>query len=272
MFRCGFRLQPEDRSGARARFRGDVNAAIIAALIAATAALITSIVSLIGQRRTAALQHELAMRREADNRAALLQQVMARYRQPLLQAATDLQSRLYNIVRGRFLQIYGGGSAEDRSYTIDSTLFVVGEYFGWVEALRRDVQFLDVGDDQHNRRVQECIERIASEFLRDDLEPELRLFRGQQRAIGEVMLAPRSGSGGLECLGIATFVRRVHDAELAPWFSRLRQDLAILTREPVVSSRRIEHIQGALVDLMDCLDPQGVRIPARRREKLSGVG
>ena len=104
-------------------FKENLNAAIIAALIAATAALITSIVSLIGQRRTTALQHKLEMQRDADNRAAQIQQIMTKYRQPLLQAATDLQSRLYNIVRGHLLQVYGRGSADERAYTIESTLF-----------------------------------------------------------------------------------------------------------------------------------------------------
>jgi hypothetical protein len=145
---------------------------------------------------------------------------------------------------------------------------VFGEYFGWVEALRREVQFLDVGADEPNRQVQNCIERITSEFLRDDLEDEFRLFRGQQRAIGEVMLASRHGGGGLECIGVATFVGRLRDADFAPWFNKPRQDLERLTQRPTVSSRRIERVQRALIDLMDCLDPHGVRIPRNRREKL----
>lgn len=248
-----------------------MNAVIIASLIAATAALITSIVSLIGQRRTTALQHKLEMQRDADNRAAQIQQIMTKYRQPLLQAATDLQSRLYNIVRGHLLQVYGRGSADEKAYTIESTLFVFGQYFGWVEALRREVQFLDMGGDEQNRQVQDCIERITSEFLRDDLEPEFRLFRGQQRAMGEVMLAPRVDSGGVECVGVATFVRRVNEPDVDAWFKKLRQDLDRLSQQSAVSSRRVEKIQGALIDLMDWLDPQGVRIPRNRREKLVTV-
>jgi hypothetical protein len=245
-----------------------VNAAIIAALIAATAALITSIVSLISQRRTTALQHKLEMQREAGNRAAQIQQIMTKYRQPLLQAATDLQSRLYSIVRGHLLQVYGRGSADERAYTMESTLFVFGQYFAWVEALRREVQFLDMGVDEQNRQVQDCIERITSEFLRDDLEPEFRLFRGEQRAMGEVMLAPRVEGSGLECIGVASFRRRVNELDVDAWFKKLRQDLDRLTQRSAVSSRRVERIQGALIDLMDCLDPQGVRIPRNRREKL----
>jgi hypothetical protein len=142
-----------------------MNAAIIAALIAAIAALITSIVSLIGQRRTTALQHRLDMQRDADNRAAQLQELMTKYRQPLLQAATDLQSRLYNIVRGHLLQVYGRASVDEKAYTIESTLFVFGHYFAWVEALRREVQFLDMGGDEPNRRVRIVSKRSRASFF-----------------------------------------------------------------------------------------------------------
>jgi hypothetical protein len=67
---------------------------------------------------------------------------------------------------------------------------------------------------------------------------------------------------------VATFVGRLRDADFAPWFNKPRQDLERLTQRPTVSSRRIERVQRALIDLMDCLDPHGVRIPRNRREKL----
>lgn len=242
---------------------------VLAALIAAITALFTSIASLVAQWRTATLQNELTVRRDEVQRVVELQRIMSRYRQPLLQAATDLQSRLYNVVRGRFLQIYGRGSGEEQQYTVENSLFVFGEYFGWVEALRRDIQFLDVGEEEGNRKLQACIERVASEFLRDDLESEFRLFRGQQRAIGEVMLTSRSGGDGLECIGMATFAKKMVDPEFGRWFGKLQSDLQKLTERPEVLSRRTEHIQGTLIDLMDCLDPKGVRIPASRRQKLA---
>ena len=167
--------------------------------------------------------------------------------------------------------MYGRGTEDERQYTFENSLFVFGEYFGWVEALRREVQFLDMGGDEQNRRIQACIERVTSKFLRDDLEKEFRLFRGQQRAIGEVMLVPRSNEGSVECVGMATFTKRLADSEFSRWFGRLQSDLEQLTQQPKVSSRRIEHIQGALIDLMDCLDPEGVRIPSGRRQKLTTV-
>jgi hypothetical protein len=243
----------------------NMSVSVIVALIAAGAALLTSIVSLVSQRRVTTLQNELTLYRDRENRAIELDQVMARYRQPLLQSATDLQSRLYNIVRGNLLQIYGRGTTTEQTYTVENTLFVFGEYFGWVEALRREVQFLDSGNEERNRQVQSCLESIASAFLRDDLENEFRLFRGEQRAIGEVMLVARNGNEKLECVGFAAFTKRLAEPDVARWFAKLREDLNRLCERSTVSSNRIALIQGSLIDLLDCLDPNSIRVPNRRK-------
>ena len=103
------------------------------------------------------------------------------------------------------LKCTGAGREDERRYTIENSLFVFAEYFGCVEALRREVQFLDFGVDEENRKTRACLEGIASAFLRDDVEREFRVFRGRQRAIGEVMLMPRGSGGGSECIGMATF-------------------------------------------------------------------
>ena len=70
---------------------------------------------------------------------------MSRYREPLLRAASDLQSRIYDIVGQKFLacHLQQGGPA-DQEYACRNTMFVFAEYLGWVEILRRGVQFLDL--------------------------------------------------------------------------------------------------------------------------------
>ena len=241
---------------------------VIAALVAAIAALATSIVSLVAGRNRALLEHRLASQRDQATRSADLERIMLRFRHPLLHAATDLQGRLWNIVRGRLLQVYGRGSDEQRRYTIESTLFVFAEYLGWVEALRREVQFLDIGGDASNRQLQDLLESISSALSTDGFEPEFMIFRTHQRAIGEVMLVPRAG-GGLECIGFATFSDQLADPIFARWFTKLREDIATLTARPQVDSSRIERVQSALVDLMDTLDPSSLRVPATRRGKLT---
>ena len=56
------------------------------------------------------LKIEREERAERERRQLDAEAVLSRYREPLLAAAYDLQSRLYNILHNRFLEIYG---AED---------------------------------------------------------------------------------------------------------------------------------------------------------------
>jgi glutathionyl-hydroquinone reductase len=73
-----------------------------------------------------------------------LRQLVARYREPLVRSAYDLQARLYNSVNKGFLAyLYSLDNAE-KSYAIENTLFLIAEYLGWVEILRRQTEFLDM--------------------------------------------------------------------------------------------------------------------------------
>jgi predicted ATPase len=92
----------------------------------------------------------------------LLEQVMSRYHEPLLRAAFHLQRRVYNIVEQAFLLRYlQRGSPAEQEYACRNTMFVLAEYLGWVEMLRRGVQFLDLGDVQRNQQLSERLEASA---------------------------------------------------------------------------------------------------------------
>lgn len=90
-------------------------------------------------------------------------------------------------------------------------------YLGWVEILRRGIQFLDLGRSRVNTRVMRQISRIGSSLARiDPVSNELRLFRVQQRAIGGLMVHPDGEPGRRRCLGYAEFcVKLEHDNDFA---------------------------------------------------------
>lgn len=75
---------------------------VTVAVIAAVVALLSAAFSARTARSTAVLQArlqgELEERREQSDKAARLEQIVSRYRDPLLNAAFDLQSRLYNLI------------------------------------------------------------------------------------------------------------------------------------------------------------------------------
>lgn|SRR5512144_1395413 len=208
-----------------------------------------------------------------SERLAAADEVAVRFREPLLQAAFNLQSRVYNIVRQGFLTRFLAEArpTEDREYAAENTLYLLGQYFCWVEILLRESQYLDPRNQARNRVVTEHLETVRDVFASSEIsEPVFRIFRGEQRAIGEVMLTPTDAPHGprWECRGYAAFVRQRGDAEDDRWFSRTRKDLVVLLKEPGRHQERLILVQHALLNLVDVLDPRGERVPIGMRERL----
>lgn len=63
--------------------------------------------------------------------------------------------------------------------------------------------------------------------------------------------------------------KRLADPEFSRWLQPLLDDLEQLVQHPALPLERIEYVQGALVDLMDYLDPKAVRVPMNRRQRLT---
>jgi hypothetical protein len=102
----------------------------------------------------------------------------------------------------------------------------------------------------------------------------LRLFRGEQRAVGELMLVPVATPVGdvprWECLGYASFVDRLRtDSAFAAWFEPLEEGIETLAKEAPQFPPRITELQHALIDLIDVLDPEHERVPTKFRGKMS---
>jgi hypothetical protein len=81
--------------------------------------------------------------RHSDRREA--ERILTRYREPLVSAAFDLQSRLFNILEQHFLLNYLGQRADEhrRKVALESTLYWFAQYFCWREILRQDTSFLN---------------------------------------------------------------------------------------------------------------------------------
>lgn len=251
-----------------------VTVEIVVALISATIAIVSLTVTVITQRQKTVLEDELeearTLRSEERSRKQLAEEIVAKYREPLLLAAFDLQSRVYNIVDPdhRFLSSYYDDAPETvESYARDSTLFVVAQFFGWMEIIRRDVQFLDLGAEEQTRRLTGLLSEVQSTFRSDTptLPDPFRVFSMHQRAIGELMVV-EAGNSERECLGYAAFVGKLRDPEFARWFGGLRSDVAKLASGG--DATRLAFIQNHLIDILDHLDPSHGRFTTHR-DKLS---
>ncbi len=248
---------------------------LVTAVVALLGALLSVVLSSRAATATARLQHELELRRSRASKEELVQELMARYREPLIRAAFDLQSRIFNIVRQGFLVKYcTDGTEGEREYAVRNTVFVLAEYLCWVEILRREVQFLDLGDVERNRRLVEWLEAVSDILSTDQriTDPGFRLFRGQQRALGELMIEPieaKDEPARGRCMGYAAFVAKLEaEPSFARWFDKLEADVKRLAADPASACERLIPLQQALIDLIDFLDDPPVRFPVAQRTKL----
>lgn len=219
----------------------------------------------------------ISYRQSKLSRLERAEDLATRFREPLLQAAYNLQSRLFNIAKqdflGRFLTA-DDATAQEREYAVRNTCFLFGQYLAWVEIIRREAQYVDPRSRENNRVIVEKLEHVrdrmaSSEHVEDR---PLRLFRGEQRAVGELMLVPVQTPLGdvprWECRGYADFVEQLSDAKFAAWFETTEEGISTLAKEAPDLPPRVTELQHALIDLIDVLDPKFERVPATFRGKM----
>jgi hypothetical protein len=204
---------------------------------------------------------------------------MARYRDPLLWSVHDLRSRIRTILEEDFLSrflvigddpILGDGDKFMRPYAQRHTMFVLADYLGWVEIVRRSVGFLDLGDRKRNRRLVELLSIVRRVLFAVDLDPIFHVPIGQQRGIGELMIVPDlTGEGrGWRCIGFAEFCSRLdNDLIFSTWFERLERAIIEYSMRPKQDHNRLAELNLRLTDLIDFFDADGGRFPLRNEER-----
>jgi len=204
---------------------------------------------------------------------------MARYRDPLLWSVHDLRSRVRTILDEEFLTRYlakgedpilDTGDTFMKPYALRHTMFVLAEYLGWVEILRRRVGFLDLGNRRLNRRLVELLSRIRRALFATDLGTMFHVPTGHQRAIGELMITSDADDGGQgwRCIGFAHFCSQLDtDRRFAAWFERLNQGILQYSSQPEPDDGRLRELNLKLTELIDFLDPDLTRFPLRDEEK-----
>jgi hypothetical protein len=196
---------------------------------------------------------QMARSREAATKAEDAARVIAKYRDPLLRSAYDLQSRIYNVYRSGGFRGY-----RDPEYFRLNTAFLFGEFLAWLEIIRREIQFLNLGAVQATKDLSHALQEVQDRLATTSrLRDEFYLYRGQQRAIGELMLVRTDGRTAdgprYEWMGYAKFVEAHEDPAFAKWFTRLGDAIDKLREN---KPERLVWVQHALIDLIDLLDPE----------------
>lgn len=223
-----------------------MNTAVLIALIALAGSALSTIVTVFG---APALQARHDAKRALDN-----------YREPLIAASYELQSRLYNILQLKFVEKYiCDEAAGKRKSAIESTLYVFTQFFGWREIIRREVQYLRLSRDRQTREIGQLLRNISETFLSDKYGPQFMIWRVEQRGIGERMID--SVDGKVSCLGYASFIERRPAME--EWLTPLEHDLEHLQDG---GRKRLTELQHMLVQLVRKLDDKQKRYPFELKE------
>jgi hypothetical protein len=219
------------------------------------------IAALIGVAVGAAIgvSAQFLLQRSQTRRAA--EAVLARYRDPLISAIVDLHWSIYNILRqGYLFRLVHQNEGGRREIAIGSTLYNFAEYFGWREVLRRESQLLEFEEIESTREVSNLLSGITSRFAerQPDGDESFRLFKAEQRAIGELMLTESRDK--LVCVGYAEFLSDRRKAA-GEWVAKLEADLVALSPCESPDHERLRDIQHRLAELAERLDHRKVRFP-----------
>ncbi len=194
------------------------------------------------------------------------QKEISKFSEPLARSAYDLQSRLYNILKQNLVDAHlVHGDDRGRSYVINNTVFLVGQYLCWTEIVRREIQFIDLGESTKTRKLLHLQDTITGLWRTDQQGPIFRIFAGEQRAIGETLI--QTGAQGSECMGYGAFLRTFNNGT-SPLIDALREDVMSLDNGLSQASERLTNLQRALIDLLEMLDPEYLRFPEGRRSKV----
>lgn len=243
---------------------------IASAVLAVVGAIVAGVMTTWSNRNSRRFEAALENQQREQSKAEQAAQLLSRYREPLLLAADSFQSRIFNAVRDDYLPVYlHCGDPEQEQYARRFTVYTMAEYLCWVEIIRRELRFLDLGAEEENREFTRRMLAVTN-TISSKVGPEthFRLFRGQQRALGELMMERENGSGRYDCLTYPEFCRRLdEDLVFRGWFERLLADVDLISDAPLDRNERLVRTQWALIDLIDFLDPAKIRLGADHREK-----
>jgi len=235
---------------------------VLPAIISGAVAVFAALLAWFGQLRLKNLEAQMALQKAEADRRAETERTARKFTEPLARAAYDLQSRLFNVVRSNFLTAYlRDGDERTHSYAIKNTLFVIAQYFAWTELVRREIQFIDLGADEKTRQLSSLQDNIYSIWQTDKYGPLLRIFAGEQRAIGERVIHDQ------QCMGYASFLDFYSSCK-DPLLIAVEADVVTLGTNLPAALPRIVALQHALIELLEFLDPLYVRFPKKNRTKL----
>jgi hypothetical protein len=199
-------------------------------------------------RRSKRLDEERQRQEEAEKLAA-------RYAKPLLLAAWELQGRLKNVLesKDRERQVLSPDWKPPadwpitHEYYLKSTLYMIGQFFAWIDIMKKEEMFLPLSNKQVNQEFQALLDNCIKAFSDSRVAPGQAIFRQEQRAIGEQMSEKSDKDKTLRCISYSTFVENYEQNErYRRWFEpaeKLVLSLGDSEKDPRVKRLKVINAQ-----------------------------
>jgi hypothetical protein len=239
---------------------------VISAVISVLGAIAAGVLTTWSGQRQRRLEHALELQKHAATKAERAAEVLSRYREPLLIVTNSFQARIFNVLRDEYLpKFLHSGDREQERYAREFTIYSLAEYLCWVVIIRRELRFLDLGDEAKNREFNERMMAVENTLSSQHFLPHFMIFRGQQRALGELLMVPVNGGDQHEAMTYTAFCARLDgDPGFRDWFQRLLDDVDQIASCDDEDNMRLIRTQHALIDLLDFLDPEHTRLTTDR--------
>jgi len=248
---------------------GVIFAAVIAAMGSVASSLFNAFMTYKSQYKPMIerIKHE---KESAENvKLAEIKIKNSKYRDPLINAAYDLQCRIYKIYTyDIILNAIKKNDKREIDYLTYNTIYIICQFFAWREIIRVEIGFLYSNDDSTRLRISQILDDIYAVWQKDEFGPKLRVFSGEQRAIGEKM--SRVTNEGLKCMGYAEF-KNVAESGSVPFISDMITDVTTVSNSDSKCMNRLVCMHNHLVDLICLLDPNCKRIDTSQLTKLQEV-
>jgi hypothetical protein len=188
------------------------------------------------------------------------EKLLSQFRAPAIRAISELQGRIYVIVRDRGSNYEFVKSERQGEYYIESTAFLVARCYAWLEILREKMATFDYAE------LFSRLEAVTQGFSHG--EAGFQFFWLEQREIGERMLR-QTAAGETRCIGYSEFLDALRSAEAPACFSALKAKAERMLRHWAEEVGRLGRIQHALIETVNFIDPDGRWVPKNRREALN---
>ena len=184
--------------------------------------------------------------------------------EPLINAAYELQSRIYNIKCNNFTHYLMNGTERDKEYFIYSTAYIFIQYFAYSELFLSNIKNTFFFQDEKINKITLIQDDITRLFSSDNhtLEKEFRIFSVEKRSLGFYLIIERK-----YILQYNDFIEKFKSSpiDLVNYLIDDVQSLQYFDRAPLVRLTRIQH---KLVELINSVDPKCRRFPEGIRRKI----